>query len=62
MCAVASKSHNLNKRKTILRRIVFPAPKRFFKDVSVVSHGNDYELTLDSRKIKTPLGNVFKVI
>lgn len=36
-------------------------PKRFFKNVSVVSSGNDYELTLDSRKLKTPLGNVFKV-
>jgi len=43
------------------RYISSKAPKRFFKDVSVVSSGNNYELTLDSRKLKTPLGNVFKV-
>jgi len=43
------------------RCISSKAPKRFFKDVSVVSSGNNYELALDSRKLKTPLGNVFKV-
>ena len=40
----------------------FLAAKRFFKEVSVVSSGNHYELTLDSRKLKTPMGNEFKVV
>ena len=49
-------------RYSKLMTVYFSAPKRFFKDVSVVSSGNNYELALDSRKLKTPLGNVFKVV
>jgi len=59
LCLNATTRHSL--RCHSRRCVSSKAPKRFFKDVSVVSHGNDYELTLDSRKIKTPLGNVFKV-
>ena len=36
----------------------FAAKKRFYKDVSVVSSGGDYEITLDSKKLKTPGGSV----
>jgi chaperone required for assembly of F1-ATPase len=40
----------------------FLAKKRFYQDVSVVhSAPEEYELTLDARKLKTPMGNVFKV-
>ena len=37
---------------------MFAAKKRFYKDVSVVSSGGDYEITLDSKKLKTPGGSV----
>ena len=37
---------------------MFSAKKRFYKDVSVVSSGGDYEITLDSKKLKTPGGSV----
>ena len=40
----------------------FIAKKRFYRDVSVVSAGSDnYEITLDSKKLKTPGGSVFNV-
>merc|ERR1712008_221120 len=37
------------------------ANKRFYKNVDVVSSGNQYEITLDSHKLKTPNGSVFCV-
>ena len=36
------------------------APKRFYKNVSVVRDGG-FEVALDNRKVKTPMGSVFKV-
>eukprot|EP00096_Caligus_rogercresseyi_P011827 TRINITY_DN4788_c0_g1_i1.p1 TRINITY_DN4788_c0_g1~~TRINITY_DN4788_c0_g1_i1.p1 ORF type:complete len:273 (+),score=13.76 TRINITY_DN4788_c0_g1_i1:68-886(+) len=36
--------------------------KRFYKDVSVVScGGSNYEIALDSKKLKTPFGKVFTI-
>jgi len=39
------------------------ARKRFYKDVSVVHEGRAglYEICLDGKKLKTPLGKPFKV-
>lgn len=38
------------------------ARKRFYAEASVVANGNgNFEVCLDHRKLKTPLGNVFKV-
>jgi ATP synthase F1 complex assembly factor 2 len=37
------------------------ANKRFYKNVDVVTSGNQYEITLDSHKLKTPSGSVFSV-
>jgi ATP synthase F1 complex assembly factor 2 len=41
----------------------FPAKKRFYREVSVVHEGTtgQFEVCLDGRKIKTPLGKPFKV-
>jgi len=35
--------------------------KRFYKSVSVTQNNGIYEINLDSRKLKTPLGKVFQV-
>ena len=35
--------------------------KRFYKNVDVISSGRQYELTLDSKKLKTPNGSIFTV-
>lgn len=35
--------------------------KRFYKNVSVVQHNGQFEVNLDSRKLKTPLGSTFQV-
>ncbi|CAM1312440.1 ATPAF2 (predicted) [Pycnogonum litorale] len=35
--------------------------KRFYKDVSVTQSDGKFEINLDGRKLKTPLGNVFQV-
>ena len=38
------------------------AKKRFYKDVSLVNAGKgSFEITLDSKKLKTPGGTVFTV-
>ena len=37
------------------------AKKRFYANVDVISSGNQYEITIDSKKLKTPAGNVFTV-
>lgn len=40
----------------------FPAKrKRFYKDVGIVNFGGNFEVCLDQRKLKTPLGKVFAV-
>ncbi|XP_040581923.1 ATP synthase mitochondrial F1 complex assembly factor 2 [Lepeophtheirus salmonis] len=39
------------------------AAKRFYKDVNVVTcGGSNFEISLDSRKLKTPSGKVFTVV
>jgi len=43
------------------RNMSVRANKRFYKNVDVVSSGNQYEITLDSHKLKTPNGSVFCV-
>jgi chaperone required for assembly of F1-ATPase len=35
--------------------------KRFYKSVSLVQSGGQWELNLDQRKLKTPLGSAFQV-
>lgn len=36
-------------------------PKRFYKNVTIVQLNGYYEINLDRRKLKTPLGKVFQV-
>lgn len=43
------------------RQMSVRARKRFYANVDVVSSGNQYEVTLDSKKLKTPNGSVFCV-
>merc|ERR1712223_42129 len=43
------------------RNMSVRANKRFYKNVEVISSGNQYEVTLDSKKLKTPTGSVFCV-
>lgn len=38
-----------------------PARNRFYKNVSVAGSAGTYEVNLDHRKLKTPLGNVLQV-
>ena len=41
---------------------MFLAKKRFYKDVSLVDAGNsNFEILLDSKKLKTPGGAIFSV-
>ena len=35
--------------------------KRFYKKTGILSNGDHYEITLDQKRLKTPLGNVFQV-
>ncbi|XP_011506118.1 PREDICTED: ATP synthase mitochondrial F1 complex assembly factor 2 [Ceratosolen solmsi marchali] len=35
--------------------------KRFFRNTGILSNGDKYEITLDQKKLKTPLGKVFEV-
>jgi len=35
--------------------------KRFYKEVSIASSSNNYEILLDGKKVKTPSGNVLSV-
>ncbi|KAJ8681152.1 hypothetical protein QAD02_016939 [Eretmocerus hayati] len=35
--------------------------KRFYRKTGILSNGDKYEVTLDQRKLKTPLGRVFEV-
>lgn len=37
------------------------ARKRFYQNVSVMRGNGDFEVCLDQRRLKTPLGNEFKV-
>lgn len=46
----------------ILCFVTVSAPKRFYKDTNVLYSGNNqYEITLDNRKLKTPNGGPFVV-
>ncbi|KAG5889014.1 hypothetical protein JTB14_033943 [Gonioctena quinquepunctata] len=36
-------------------------PKRFYKNTSILRSEGKFEVTLDQRKLKTPMGNVFAV-
>ena len=38
---------------------MFSAKKRFYRNVDVISAGGQYEVTLDSKKLKTPNGATF---
>ena len=49
------------RKELIINLNTFSANKRFYKNVDVVSSGNQYEITLDSNKLKTPNGSVFCV-
>lgn len=35
--------------------------KRFYRKTNILSNGDNYEITLDQRKLKTPTGKVFEV-
>ena len=35
--------------------------KRFYKKVGIVQSNNEFEITLDNRKVKTPGGQIFRV-
>ena len=41
--------------------VAVTAPKRFYKNVGILSCDGKYEITLDNRKLKTPSGTVFQV-
>ncbi|CAD6999897.1 ATP synthase mitochondrial F1 complex assembly factor 2 [Ceratitis capitata] len=43
------------------KRFYAAAPKRFYKKTSVLYNDGKYEVTLDSRKLKTPNGTLFTV-
>ncbi|XP_053959959.1 ATP synthase mitochondrial F1 complex assembly factor 2 [Anastrepha ludens] len=43
------------------RRFFASPPKRFYKRTSVLCNDGKYEVTLDSRKLKTPNGTLFTV-
>ena len=40
---------------------IFLAHKRFYKNVDVISSSGQYEIVLDSKKLKTPNGLVFNL-
>lgn len=43
-------------------KIIFLATvKRFYRKTGVLSIGDKYEITLDQKRLKTPLGKVFEV-
>ncbi|XP_076314628.1 ATP synthase mitochondrial F1 complex assembly factor 2-like [Tachypleus tridentatus] len=43
------------------RRFIPALPKRFYKGVSISQISGKYEVNLDQKKLKTPLGRVFQV-
>ncbi|XP_013791253.1 ATP synthase mitochondrial F1 complex assembly factor 2-like [Limulus polyphemus] len=43
------------------RRFLPAVPKRFYKNVSISQINGKYEVNLDQKKLKTPLGRVFQV-
>ncbi|XP_076030580.1 ATP synthase mitochondrial F1 complex assembly factor 2 homolog l(2)k14505 [Oratosquilla oratoria] len=45
----------------VTKRFLPQALKRFYKNVTVAGSGGTYEVNLDHRKLKTPLGSVFQV-
>ncbi|XP_023347358.1 ATP synthase mitochondrial F1 complex assembly factor 2 [Eurytemora carolleeae] len=47
---------------SVLTRSIHSVPKkRFYKNVSVVQNNSKFEINLDHRKLKTPLGGPFQV-
>jgi len=57
-------SRNLRKTGVVLeqtKHLHIRSRKRFYKNVSVVQHNNHFEVNLDHRKLKTPLGSTFQV-
>lgn len=42
-------------------QIAASLPKKFYKNAGVLNCDGKYEITLDSRKLKTPNGDVFNV-
>lgn len=57
--------HNAIRIEIFYFRKIFIAtaspPKRFYKDTSILSCDGKFEITLDSKKLKTPSGAVFQV-
>lgn len=45
----------------IFKRYYPALPKRFYKNVSVTNANGSYEINLDKRKLKTPMGKIFQV-
>lgn len=60
---IAKFNKNLDECATIKYKFVVIAspPKRFYKDTGILSCDGKYEITLDSKKLKTPSGAVFQV-
>lgn len=44
-----------------INKFAASAPKRFYKNAGILSCDGKYEITLDSKKLKTPSGAVFQV-
>ena len=51
---------NLNKVQK-LQFIHTEPKKRFYKNVSIVQNNGTFEINLDQRKLKTPMGSPFQV-
>ncbi|KAG5683267.1 hypothetical protein PVAND_012557 [Polypedilum vanderplanki] len=45
----------------VISRFYASAPKRFYKNTGILYNDKKYEITLDQRKLKTPLGSPFYV-
>lgn len=61
------KSRGLNLAQNLIKtrnlRFIHTEPKkRFYKNVSIVQSNGKFEINLDQRKLKTPMGSPFQVI
>jgi len=52
---------NLGGNLSVIRHLSSEKRKRFYKNVSVVQNNGKFEINLDGRKLKTPLGTPFEV-
>lgn len=61
--SVASLLKGQTQTPSLINRRFYPAyPKRFYRKANVLcNEDNEYEITLDQRKLKTPSGTVFKI-